>query len=183
MKILDRRFTELTTREFHDIVRLRIDVFVVEQECPYGELDGRDTEDATRHVWIEDDPGVLSYLRVLDDGDARRIGRVCTRMFVETQRQRLSVAIAQFERLHLQSLIQRMTEGCGHGRETAAHLLDRGFEPVGQFDRGCLQKRGKSGIEALFESIRQHGSTVSAGLGRMTRYSSVADGLRKFIYN
>ena len=80
MKILDRRFTELTTREFHDIVRLRIDVFVVEQECPYGELDGRDTEDATRHVWIEDDPGVLSYLRVLDDGDARRIGRVCTRM-------------------------------------------------------------------------------------------------------
>ena len=80
MKILDQRFAELTTRRFHDIVRLRVDVFVVEQECPYGELDGRDLEDTTRHVWIEDDLGVVSYLRVLDDGDARRIGRVCTRM-------------------------------------------------------------------------------------------------------
>lgn len=79
MKILDRRFAKLSAREFHDIVRLRVDVFVVEQACAYGELDGRDVEDSTRHVWIEDDVGVLSYLRVLDDGVARRIGRVCTR--------------------------------------------------------------------------------------------------------
>ena len=80
MQILDRPFAELTTRQFHDLVRLRVDVFVVEQECAYGELDGRDLEDGTRHVWIERDREVVSYLRVLDDGGARRIGRVCTRM-------------------------------------------------------------------------------------------------------
>lgn len=79
MKILDRRFAKLSTQQFHDMLRLRIDVFVVEQECAYGELDGRDVESDTRHVWIEDDLGVLAYLRVLDDGQARRIGRVCTR--------------------------------------------------------------------------------------------------------
>lgn len=79
MKILDRRFAKLTARDLHDIVRLRVDVFVVEQACAYAELDGRDVEEGTRHVWIEDDLGALAYLRVLDDGDARRIGRVCTR--------------------------------------------------------------------------------------------------------
>jgi len=80
VKILDRRFARLSARQFHDVLRLRIDVFVVEQTCAYGELDGRDLEPETRHVWIEDDLGALAYLRVLDDGEARRIGRVCTRL-------------------------------------------------------------------------------------------------------
>ena len=79
MKIQKRRFAELTTTELHDLLRLRIDVFVVEQECPYPELDGRDTEPGTRHVWMADDVGVVTYLRVLDDGGETRIGRVATR--------------------------------------------------------------------------------------------------------
>jgi ElaA protein len=36
------RFDELTTRVFHDMIALRIAVFVVEQNCPYQELDGKD---------------------------------------------------------------------------------------------------------------------------------------------
>lgn len=79
VKILDRRFSRLSTGQFHDILRLRVDVFVVEQECAYHELDGRDTEPGTRHIWIEDDLGVRAYVRVLDEDDARRIGRVATR--------------------------------------------------------------------------------------------------------
>lgn len=64
----------------HDIVRLRVDVFVVEQRCPYPELDGRDVEPSTEHVWCADARGVTSYLRLLSEPDgARRIGRVCTR--------------------------------------------------------------------------------------------------------
>lgn len=74
---------ELTARELYEILRLRVDVFVVEQECPYPELDGRDLEAETRHVWVEDATGVASYVRVLADqpngSDARRIGRVVTR--------------------------------------------------------------------------------------------------------
>jgi len=37
-----KRFDELTLDEFHDIVQLRINIFVVEQNCPYPELDDKD---------------------------------------------------------------------------------------------------------------------------------------------
>ena len=55
-----------------------MDVFVVEQECPYPELDGRDAEPATVHLWFEEDGEVLATIRVLDDGATRAIGRVAT---------------------------------------------------------------------------------------------------------
>ncbi|MDW3219183.1 MAG: GNAT family N-acetyltransferase [Acidimicrobiales bacterium] len=79
MAVFDRSFAELSTLELHDLLRLRVDVFVVEQACPYPELDGRDTETTTRHVWMADDAGPQAYVRLLDDGEARRIGRVATR--------------------------------------------------------------------------------------------------------
>jgi predicted GNAT family N-acyltransferase len=71
-------FTELTPFEVYDLCRLRVDVFVVEQECPYPELDGRDVEPSTVHVWFEQDGDVLATIRVLDDGATRAIGRVAT---------------------------------------------------------------------------------------------------------
>jgi ElaA protein len=54
-------------------------VFVVEQQCPYLDLDGRDIEPATQHLWIEESGEVVATLRLLRDGDGtRRIGRVAT---------------------------------------------------------------------------------------------------------
>lgn len=78
VEIVDRGFAELTAAEFHDLLKLRVDVFVVEQDCAYAEVDGRDRETLTRHVWVVDDVQAVAYLRILDDGDARRIGRVVT---------------------------------------------------------------------------------------------------------
>ena len=73
------RFDELTARTFHDIVRLRLDTFVVEQRCAYPELDGRDVLPSTLHVWIEEDGTVVSDLRLYPgDDDATWIGRVVT---------------------------------------------------------------------------------------------------------
>ena len=72
------RFAELTPFEVYGLCRLRVDVFVVEQQCPYAELDGRDVEPATEHLWFESDGEVLSSIRVLDDGATRAIGRVAT---------------------------------------------------------------------------------------------------------
>lgn len=70
---------ELTAAQLHDILRLRVDVFVVEQKAAYPELDGRDLSPDTRHLWFEDAGAVLAYLRVLlDPGGIRRIGRVVT---------------------------------------------------------------------------------------------------------
>jgi predicted GNAT family N-acyltransferase len=71
-------FAELSPFEVYGLCRLRVDVFVVEQECPYPELDGRDVEPSTVHVWFEDDGAVLATIRVLDDGATRAIGRVAT---------------------------------------------------------------------------------------------------------
>jgi ElaA protein len=72
------RFAELTPFEVYALCRLRVDVFVVEQECPYPELDGRDVEPATVHLWAEVDGEVAATIRVLDDGATRAIGRVAT---------------------------------------------------------------------------------------------------------
>lgn len=79
LRLRRARFAELTPFEVYGLCRLRVDVFVVEQECPYPELDGRDVEPATVHVWFEDDDGtVAATIRILDDGDTRSIGRVAT---------------------------------------------------------------------------------------------------------
>lgn len=60
-----------------EIARLRVDVFVVEQNCPYPEFDDRDTERSTLHMWLEDNGRVVGYLRMLEEPDGdRRIGRV-----------------------------------------------------------------------------------------------------------
>ena len=53
-------------------------MFVVEQKCAYPDLDGRDTEPGTRHVWLARGDEILAYLRILDDGETQRIGRVVT---------------------------------------------------------------------------------------------------------
>ncbi len=69
-------FDELDPRTAYALWRLRQQVFVVEQACPYPDLDGRDTEPATRHLLLEDHDELVGCLRLLDDGDALRIGRV-----------------------------------------------------------------------------------------------------------
>lgn len=69
---------ELSPLELYAILRLRVDVFVVEQECAYPELDGRDVEPAAIQYWATDDGEVVATLRLLTDGPDRRIGRVAT---------------------------------------------------------------------------------------------------------
>ena len=63
-------------RAAYDVWRLRQQVFVVEQECAYPDLDGRDPEPGTRHVLLTDDGELVGYARVLDDATTWRIGRV-----------------------------------------------------------------------------------------------------------
>lgn len=61
------------------ILALRVDVFVVEQDCAYRELDGRDLEPGARQLWAEDGGDVVATLRLLRELDGcARIGRVAT---------------------------------------------------------------------------------------------------------
>ncbi len=72
--------SDLDATTLYRLLRLRSDVFVVEQHCPYPELDGRDLEPRTRHLWYADAAGEpVAYLRILaEPGGESRIGRVCT---------------------------------------------------------------------------------------------------------
>ncbi len=76
MEIRVALFAGLTATEVYEIARLRQDVFVVEQDCPYPDLDGRDDEPGTGHVLMRDIGALLGYARVLDDATTWRIGRV-----------------------------------------------------------------------------------------------------------
>ena len=69
-------FDDLDARTAYALWRLRQQVFVVEQQSPYPDLDGRDLEPATRHVLVHDGDELIACLRVLDDGTHARIGRV-----------------------------------------------------------------------------------------------------------
>lgn len=76
-----RRFADLDVHTLYAILKLRFDVFVLEQRCLYDELDDRDTEIDARHYWIADEHGAVATLRLLSvpEGVGSRIGRVATR--------------------------------------------------------------------------------------------------------
>ncbi|WP_343061485.1 GNAT family N-acetyltransferase [Nocardioides luti] len=71
-------FDGLDVATAYDVWQLRQAVFVVEQACPYPDLDGRDREPGTRHVLLREAGALVGYARVLDDGGVGewRIGRV-----------------------------------------------------------------------------------------------------------
>ena len=78
MELFVKHFDELSTHELHDILKLRCDVFVVEQECFYPDVDGFDPESI--HVFYLDDDGSLAaYTRVMrkpDEEGVVKLGRV-----------------------------------------------------------------------------------------------------------
>lgn len=69
---------ELDPSILYRILRLRVQVFVVEQSAAYEELDGRDVESDAELLWAEEHGAILATARVLRDADGLRIGRVAT---------------------------------------------------------------------------------------------------------
>lgn len=77
MKLCVKRFDELSIDELFNIYKLRVDVFVVEQQCPYHEIDEEDK--SCLHLWLEDETGIVAYARVLEPNSRfveASIGRV-----------------------------------------------------------------------------------------------------------
>ena len=127
--IIQKTWGELTTDELYAILRLRTDVFYVEQKVDESELDDRDREPATKHVWIADADRVVAYLRVIEDAtpeyrDATRlIGRVVVAPAFRGRglaQRLLSEVIGQFGHeallLHSQSYIAPLYAGFGFER-------------------------------------------------------------------
>ena len=58
-----KKFAELTLLELHDILKLRTDIFVVEQNCPYPEIDGKDPK--SFHLIYKESSLIIAYARIL----------------------------------------------------------------------------------------------------------------------
>lgn len=77
MKLIVKHFRELSAGELFEIYKLRVSVFVVEQNCPYQEVDEADR--SAYHLWLEDAGELAAYARVLPAGctfEDVSIGRV-----------------------------------------------------------------------------------------------------------
>ena len=77
MEVVVKKFKELSLDELYEILKIRASVFVVEQNCPYQDLD--DVDKDAYHVCIKDEGKVVGYLRVVDKGkrlDEVSVGRV-----------------------------------------------------------------------------------------------------------
>lgn len=79
MELTVKHFNELTNKELYAIIKARVAVFVVEQNCPYQDLDGKDLD--AYHVFLSENGVVKAYVRVLQRGvsfEEVSIGRVIT---------------------------------------------------------------------------------------------------------
>ena len=131
-----KRFEELTLEELYEILRLRVDVFVVEQHCPYQEADGLDRR--AWHVFARDGGGAIqACLRILEpENGTAQIGRVLTvnrgtglgRALMERGiRAAWEKTGARRIRLESQSYAQGFYEKLGFRRTEAPEFLEDGI--------------------------------------------------------
>ncbi|MEZ8825499.1 GNAT family N-acetyltransferase [Vibrio amylolyticus] len=74
-------FNQLTTLQLYQLLKLRVDVFVVEQNCPYPELDNKDIQDDVYHLLGYSKQDLVACARLLPAGISYSevsIGRIAT---------------------------------------------------------------------------------------------------------
>lgn len=77
MELTVKHFSELSAEELFEIYKLRVSVFIVEQRCPYQDVD--DADRTAYHLWLKDENGIAAYARLLPPGvtfPTAAIGRV-----------------------------------------------------------------------------------------------------------
>lgn len=145
-----QRFETLPPQVLHDILRLRVDVFIVEQQCLYPEIDGQDP--AALHVTGHDADGrLVAYARILPPhaGGPPHIGRVVVHPEARGRalgREVMRQALLALEQAHgsarsalaAQAHLQAFYEGLGYRRtgevydwDGIPHVdMERGDAPV-----------------------------------------------------
>ncbi|MFT7053982.1 MAG: ElaA protein [Psychromonas sp.] len=124
-------FNKLSTAQLYELIKLRVDVFVVEQHCPYPELDGKDHLDKVQHLLGVSNGEIVACARLLPAGVSYAhvsIGRIATK---ETARgnglghQLLSNALKQCE-----NLWPGKTIDIGAQQHLALFYQGHGFKPI-----------------------------------------------------
>lgn len=99
MEIIVKHFKELTLEELYEILKIRAEVFVVEQDCAYQDLD--DIDQDSYHVYLKENDKMIGYLRVIDKDkrlDEVSLGRVVSlkrRCGVGTALMKAGIAVAK----------------------------------------------------------------------------------------
>ena len=140
MELKIKHFSELSAQELFAIYKLRVSVFVVEQNCPYQEVD--DADEHAYHVWFEDEDGIEAYLRVVEPGvvfPECAIGRV----IAVKRRCGLGMKIvsaglraaqerygAEAVRIEAQTYARKLYEGLGFV-QTSEEFLEDGIPHIG----------------------------------------------------
>ena len=122
--VIIKKFHDLGKLELYKIMQLRIEVFVVEQHCPYQDLDGLD--EVGTHLWLEEDNEVVSYLRINPPKtrfDEVSFGRIVTKQ--SARKKGLSEAII------LKALEIVVKEDLGPVRISAQSHLKKYYEKFG----------------------------------------------------
>lgn len=141
--VLVKSWGELTTSDLYSFVKLRTDVFFVEQKVDEEELDNRDQEPGTVHYWLEDASGCAAYIRVLVNDEPEHLDakRIIGRVVVRADRRGEGLA---------QILLARAIEDFGHepmllhAQQYVAPLYAKfGFEEFGEpFDEATIMHIG-----------------------------------------
>ncbi|MFK8039054.1 MAG: GNAT family N-acetyltransferase [Crocinitomicaceae bacterium] len=149
MKFIYKSFSELNTIELYHLIELRTNVFVVEQDCPYPELDNKDQK--AIHVWAKDNEVVVAVARILPPGISYpndwSFGRIATHADYRGK---------SIGRALMQSMMEYMKSHHPNSsiRISAQAHLDEfynsfGFEPTGK----SYLEDGIPHIEMLFDGI------------------------------
>jgi len=129
-------FDELAPRELYDIFHLRVMVFMVEQDCLYNEVDGKDLK--CSHLWCETDGKILAYCRIVPPGVSYTepsIGRVVShpefrhlKLGYQLMRHSLEIIENHYEtqsaRISAQSYLKNFYEKFGFRQVSEEYLED-----------------------------------------------------------
>jgi ElaA protein len=132
-----KKFEDLNSAELYEILRLRTEVFVVEQNCVYQECDGKDKK--SKHLWLEIEGKIATYCRIVPPGisySEPSIGRVVTHpkfrnLKLGNQLMKYAIQISEnhFEtktiRISAQSYLKNFYENLGFQQVSEEYLEDK----------------------------------------------------------
>lgn len=136
MQVRIKSFEDLTNRELYEILKLRVDVFVVEQKCPYPEIDGKDYN--AIHIYLENQGQILAYSRVYEEEGQVHIGRVIAKerrkghaTLILKEAIKAAKKFYQAKEIHIeaQTYAKKLYEKVGFVEDSEVYLLD-GIEHV-----------------------------------------------------
>ncbi len=139
MQIIVKSFDELTPNELYEILKIRTSIFVVEQNCPYQEVDGLDRN--SYHVMLVENHQIKAYCRVIDANNPFHkvsIGRVLSterRKGYATQvvQKGIDIALEQYQAseiiIEAQTYARNLYEKLGF-KQISEPFLEDGIEHI-----------------------------------------------------